>query len=336
MKVTIREVARQANVAPSTVSRVLKNSPSISQATKDKVNEIIKKLGYHPNEIARSLANKSSQTLGIVMTASAEDSFLNPFFTQFILGVTRYIENFDYSLLLSSAKNEEDELNQISRAVNSKRVDGIILLTVREQDENVKYLLKSQFPFVVVGRPNNEGDIMWVDNDNTKAMKDVTETLISSGHKRIAFIGGSQKLQVTKSRLLGYKEALQRHEYPVEKDLIIEADFTEEEGYRATVELLKKQRDIDAIVTTDDLIAYGSMGAIKDLGYQIPQDISVTGFNNTLLAPYLSPSLTSVEINATELGCQAAKILLKHICDEELESNHHIVDTKLILRSSTK
>jgi len=101
-------------------------------------------------------------------------------------------------------------------------------------------------------------------------------------------------------------------------------------------ELLKEQKNIDAIVTTDDLIAYGSMGAIKDLGYQIPQDISVTGFNNTLLAPYLSPSLTSVEINATELGCQASRILLKHICDEELGNNHHIVDTKLMLRASTK
>ncbi len=336
MKVTIKEVAQQANVSPSTVSRVLKDSHMISQATKDKVNEIINQLGYHPNEIARSLANQSSQTLGLVMPASVEDNFVNPFFTQFLLGVTQYLEVHDYSLLLSSAKNEEDELNQISRAINSKRVDGIILLTVREKDNNINYLLENNYPFVVVGTPAEKEKMLWVDNDNKKAMREVTENLILSGHKRIAFLGGSQKLQVTKSRLIGYKETLKKYGLEVDRNLILEVQFSEEEGYRATNDLLKKVKDIDAIITTDDLIAYGSMRAVKDNGYLIPQDISVTGFNNTILAQYLSPSLTSVEINAIELGCQAAKILLNHINDNKLKNNFHIVDTKLMMRDSTK
>ncbi|KAB3528808.1 LacI family DNA-binding transcriptional regulator [Alkaliphilus serpentinus] len=336
MKVTIKEVAKKAQVSTSTVSRALKNSPLISQVTKDKIKEIVQELGYHPNEIARSLANKSSQTLGMILPASAEDSFVNPFFTQFILGVTRYLESQNYSLLLSSARNEEDELEQIIRIVNSKRVDGIILMTVREEDKNIEFLMENNFPFVVVGTPIKKDEILWIDNNNEVAMFEVTESLIKSGHKRIAFLGGDQKLKVTQNRFLGYKRALNKHGIDYDSNLVVEVDFTEDEGYRSTLRLLRKVHDIDAIVTTDDLIAYGSMRAIKEMGYAIPKGISITGFNNTILAQYLTPSLTSVEINATDLGNHAARLLLDGIDNGKLQHNFYIVDTEFIKRDSSR
>lgn len=336
MKVTIKEVAKQAQVSTSTVSRALKNSPLISQGTKDKINEIVKELGYHPNEIARSLANKSSQTLGMILPASAEDSFVNPFFTQFILGVTRYLESQSFSLLLSSARNEEDELEQIIRIVNSKRVDGIILMTVREDDKNIEYLMDCAFPFVVVGTPLKGDEILWVDNNNKEAMFEVTEKLIQAGHKKITFLGGSQKLQVTKNRFWGYKQALEKYGLEFNQDLVFEVDFSEDEGYRLTHKLLSNVKDIDAIVTTDDLIAYGSMRAVKELGYSIPEKVSITGFNNTILAQYLLPSLSSVEINATDLGNKAAKLLLDSIDNGDLHNNFYIVDTEFIKRDSSR
>lgn len=336
MKVTIKEVAKQANVAPSTVSRVLKNSPMISQATKDKVNEIINELGYHPNEIARSLANQSSQTLGLVLPASAEDTFVNPFFTQFILGVTGYLEKKGFSLLLSSANNEAEELYQITRSVNSKRVDGIILLTIRDNDQNIEFLTEKDFPFVVVGTPFNRNELLWVDNDNSQAMYELTKHLIETGHRKIAFLGGSQKLQVTRNRLEGYLRALKEYGIPFSAELILEVNFSEEDGYRATQALLRDIKGIDAIMTTDDLIAYGSIRAVKDQGYRIPEDISITGFNNTVLAQYLNPSLTSIEINATELGNQAARILWENIVNDDFETNHFVVNTQLMLRDSVK
>ncbi|GAB6085411.1 LacI family DNA-binding transcriptional regulator [Alkaliphilus crotonatoxidans] len=336
MKVTIKEVAKQANVAPSTVSRVLKNSPMISQATKDKVNEVISKLGYHPNEIARSLANQSTQTLGMVLPASAEDTFGNPFFTQFILGVTRYLEARNCSLLLSSAKNEAEELGQITKAVNSRRIDGMILLTIREEDQNIAFLTKKQFPFVVVGTPRSFKEILWVDNDNQKTMLQLTRHLLKTGHRNIVFLGGNQRLLVTQNRLEGYKQALKEFKIHPRPELILEVGFTEEEGYQATNQLLKRNEKIDAIMTTDDLIAYGSIRAVKDHGLSIPQDISITGFNNTVLAQYLTPSLTSVEINATELGNQAARILWENIVNRNFSLKNYIVDSQIILRESIK
>ncbi|WP_026477536.1 LacI family DNA-binding transcriptional regulator [Alkaliphilus transvaalensis] len=336
MKVTIRDVARLAEVSPSTVSRALKNSSLISQSTKDRIINAANELGYHPNEIARSLAKQSSYTLGLVLPVTAEESLENPFFTRFILGVTSYLESQDYSLLLSSAKNESNELQQIQRTAYSKRVDGIILLNIRDQDKNIAFLKEKQFPFVVVGTPENRKEMLWVDNDNEKAMYNLTKELILTQHKKIAFLGGSKDLIVTQNRLKGYKKALLDHNMKPDPSLILEVNFRESEGYYFTQKLLKEIPDIDAIVTTDDLIAYGSIRAIKELGYQIPNEISITGFNNTTLSQYLKPSLTSVEIHPTKLGANAAKLLVSYIKDNEIKKNSYIVNTEIIKRNSSR
>lgn len=336
MKVTIKDVAKRAKVSPSTVSRALKDSFLISEETKINIKKIAKELGYFPNEIAQSLANQKSQTLGLVLPASAQDSFLNPFFTSFIQGVTRCLEAQDYSLLLSSAGNETDELNRVMRMTHSGRIDGIILPTVREQDKNISYLLEEGTPFVVVGDPKDKDKVLWVDNNNKKAMYEVVKSLLSTGHKKIAFIGSYQKLIVTQRRLNGYKKALQEHGIEINEQLILEVNLQEREGYFFTKELFGKYKDIDAIATTDDLIAYGAMRAIKELGLRIPEDISVTGFNNTVLARYLFPSLSSVEINSSKLGYNSAELLLKKICDEKMSVNYCVIGTNYIKRDSCR
>jgi len=336
VKVTIKDVAKHAKVSPSTVSRALKNSFLIGQETKDMIKKAAKELDYFPNEIARSLANQTAQTLGLILPATAQDSLSNPFFTSFMQGVTRYLESQDYSLLLSSVRNEEEELNRVMRMAHSGRVDGIILLTVREEDRNINYLMEEDFPFVVVGNPREKTEVLWVDNDNEKAMGEVVEELLLSGHKKIAFLGGNQKLTVTQGRLAGYKKALESYSIKVDDQLVFEVNFQEEEGYKLTKKLLQKHNDIDAITTTDDLIAYGSIRAIKELGMSMPRDISVTGFNNTLLAPYLSPSLSSVEINSSKLGYSSAELLLKKIRKEEISERYCIIGTKYIKRDSSK
>ncbi len=335
MKVTIKDIAKRTKVSPSTVSRALKNSFLISQETKDMIKKEAKELGYFPNEIARSLANQTAQTLGLILPTAAKDSFLNPFFTSFMQGVTSYLESQDYSLLLSSSRNEEEELSRIMRMAHSGRVDGIILLAVREQDSNINYLKEEDFPFIVIGNPKEKTEVLWVDNDNKKAMEEVVEELLLSGHRKIAFLGGSKKLTVNQGRFEGYKKALESRGIKVDYQLVVEVNFPEE-GYKLTKKLLQKHNDIDAITTTDDLIAYGSMRAIKELGMRIPQDISVTGFNNTLLAPYLSPSLSSVEINPPKLGYSSAELLLKKIRKEEISSHYCIIDTEYIKRDSSK
>lgn len=332
MNVTIKEVAKLANVSPSTVSRVIADSPKISEETKKNVYKAMETLKYRPNAIARSLANKSTRTLGIILPSNDENLFNNPFFIQAMKGISIYAQKKGYYIMYTHSGNENDSLNIVMDYINSKWVDGIILLTAMENDKCISYLKKSNSPFVVIGRPESTQDTLWVDNDNFQAMYSVVNYLIDKGHSSIGFIGGPHQYNVTKDRLDGYKRSLDIHGISVDEKLIMSvSDFSETCGYEAMKELMAHKTPT-AVVTTDDLIAYGVLKVIKE---NKDLDIEVVGFNNTPLASYQTPPLSSVDINAEKLGYYAAKLLIEKLEKVEGTVNHYIVETKLIEREST-
>jgi len=331
MPVTIKDVAKLAKVSPSTVSRVIADNPKISDGTKQIVYKAMEELNYHPNAIARSLANKSTMTLGLILPNTSEDLFDNPFFIQAMRGISVYAQKKGYYIMYAYSDNETEEVDFIKKYINSKWVDGIILLTARENDQCISYLQKVKHPFVVIGRPEDADDILWVDNDNLSAMYNVVCKLIEKGHKKIAFIGGSFNLNVTKDRLEGYKKALIENKLSLDNNIILETDFSEFKGYEAMNNIIKY--NIDAVVTTDDLIAFGALKALKEKGLE---DVAVVGFNNTPLAEYQTPKLSSVDINAEELGYHAAKLLIDSLEGNESDKNYYIVDTRFIERDSTE
>lgn len=333
MGITIKDVAKEAKVSPSTISRVLSGNPKISDETKEKVMKVVKKLNYHPNAIARSLANNSTSTIGLILPNEAEDLFKNPFFIQIMTGISVYAQKAGYYLIYSFGKNEKEELNIIRNYTNSKMVDGVILLTSRTDDKCIEYLKKKNYPFVVVGRPDETEGVLWVDNDNFDAMYKVVNKIILKGHKDIAFIGGTEDWNVSKDRLEGYKKAISIHGIKLDDRLIIhKADFCEYSGYSAMMEILQYKKP-SAVVATDDLLAFGVIKALKERDLE---NISVIGFNNTPLSEYQSPPLTSVEINSDKLGYYAAKLLLDKLTKENSNINYYIVDTNLIERESLK
>ncbi|NLP46791.1 MAG: LacI family transcriptional regulator [Epulopiscium sp.] len=335
MVVTIKDVAKAANVSPSTVSRVIADNPKISNETKKRVLKAMKQLNYYPNAIARSLANKSTKTLGVLLPNTDEDLFNNPFFIQAMRGISVYAQKRGYYIMYSYSDNEEEEMKFIKKYIYSKWVDGIILLSAREEDECIEYLKNINYPFVVVGRPKDTSNVLWVDNDNFKAMYNVVTTLIERGNKKIAFIGGPEKFNVTRDRLEGYKRALQGRGIKIDNNFIITSEFSELKGYESAIKLM--EYDIpEVIVTTDDLIAFGVLKAMKEKKIG---EVLVVGFNNTSLAPYQSPSLSSVDINSEKIGYQAARLLINKLEDnEELKSkiNHYVVETNFIERESTQ
>ncbi|SHI47945.1 transcriptional regulator, LacI family [Clostridium cavendishii DSM 21758] len=334
MSVTIKDVAREANVAPSTVSRVLAGNPRISEATKIRVMEVVEKLNYHPNVIARSLVNNTTRTLGLILPTGEDNLFKNPFFIQVMTGISVYAQKRGYSIMYAFSKDEDEELNFIIRYINSKQVDGIILLTSRTNDKCIKYLKSEDFKFVVIGRPDEQEDILWVDNDNVKAMEGVVEDLIVKGNKSIAFIGAGKELNVSIDRLLGYKNALKKHNIVYDKKLVMQMnDFNEEEGAIACNKILKYKIP-DAIVTTDDLLAFGANKSIKN--NNIKEHIDILGFNNTPLAEYQIPSLSSVDINAKKLGYYAAKILIDNLENKHNDETNYIIETNLVRRDSIR
>ncbi len=331
MKVTIKDVAKRANVSPSTVSRVVHNSPKISTCTKEIVNKAMDELNYHPNAIARSLAKASTRTLGLILPNDPNELFINPFFIKTMRGLSIYAQKRGYYLMYSFSKNEEEEVDFLKDYVNSNWVEGIILFTSRHDDKCIAYLKSKNFPFVVIGRPEDTKGTLWVDNDNFQAMYNVVNYLIQKGHKEIAFIGGPITFNVTQNRLSGYKQALLNRGLEIDPEIIrTGTDFAEETGYESFREILAA-RTPDAVVTTDDMLAFGVLKAAAEMNHKS----AVIGFNNTLRSAYQKPGLTSIDINPDELGVKAGKLIIDFLENNKQAVNHFVIDTLLIEREST-
>ncbi len=199
MRITIKDVAKLANVSPSTVSRVLTDNPKISLATKERVWKAMKELDYHPNVTARKLATNATRTIGLVLPNDVKLLAENPFFIQVLTGITSYAQEKDYYIMITNAGTEEDEINALNHLFRSNLIDGVIMTVIREDDKCVQFLQENSHPFVVIGKPHDTDNILWVDNDNFQAMYEVVNHIIRKGNKNIAFVGGNEELTVTKN-----------------------------------------------------------------------------------------------------------------------------------------
>ncbi len=335
MAITIKDVAKLANVAPSTVSRVIANNPRISEKTKRKVREAMEELGYHPNFIARSLANKSSEVLGIVMPKSGDGSFLNPFFSTVMKGLSQAAHEDLYGLHITTGISDEGIFNEVEKMVHGGRVDGVILLYSKVDDTVLNYLYKINFPFVVIGKPPmHDSSITYVDNDNFQAGKDVADYLLANGHKDIAFIGGSAHLVVTIERMRGYEEALKEAGIPILKEYAIHEDFMLEGGKEAVKQLMNLEKPPSALIVADDFMALGVLNMLDEMDISVPEDISVVSFNNVLISQLSKPPLSSVDINIEKLGYQAVKLLISKIKNPQGPTMRMIIPHQFIIRSS--
>ncbi len=332
MTSNIKDVATKAGVSPSTVSRVLANHPRISVATRERVRDVMRELDYHPNAIARSLVKQSSQAIGLLIPSSIEQFFLNPFFPEVLRGITQIAQYSGYDIVLSTALHGKNDVDRLERMVRSKQVDGVILLTARLNDPLFAVLEENHIPSVVVGRPSQDVQLCWVNNDNRRAAYDTTMHLQKLGHQRIGFIGGSQELVVTVDRLAGYSSALQEQGVTFDPNLVVSGEFIEDVGYNGMMRLLALAERPSGIVASDDVLAFGAMRAAGELGYRIPEDLAIVGFNDIPLARLANPPMTTMNVHIYELGQTAAKLLLQHIEKRELPPQSAIVPHELVIR----
>ncbi|WP_160156984.1 LacI family DNA-binding transcriptional regulator [Geobacillus sp. TFV-3] len=335
MTVTIKDVAKRANVAPSTVSRVIADSPRISEKTKQRVREAMKELGYHPNFIARSLASQTTQVIGIVMPSSADQALQNPFFPEVIRGISKAAHEKRYALQMSTGEKESDIYERVVEMLQGRRVDGVILLYSRQNDKLMKYLQKHDFPFVVIGKPHQKAEqVTHVDNDNVQAGKDATNYLIARGHERIAFVGGNPQYLVTVDRQNGYAASLHEAGLPYRSEYVVYEEFLQEGGQEAMKELLSLPEPPTGLVVADDLMALGMLKTLDEIGLRVPEDVSIVSFNNTLLAEMSRPPLTSIDIGIFQLGYEAAKSLIEKITNPNEPIKRIIIPHRLVERGS--
>lgn len=333
MAVTIKDVAKKAGVSPSTVSRVLSSHPRISKDTAQKVKQIMDELGYHQNTMARSLVSNKTYTLGMILPRPAEELFQNHFFSESIRGITTHASRNGYDLLMTAGLNEQDELGAVTRLVKGRRVDGVILLQSRQRDPIIAFLQKEGFPFVLIG--HYEENILCVDNDNVQAAYDATRHLITQGHERIGFVSGPPNLTVSLDRLEGYRKALAESNLRMESEWIVEGEFLQESGYRAMSFFMNLPERPTALVVIDDIVTFGILRGLTELGFKVPDDLSLVSFNNIALSDLSSPPLSSVDIGMYQLGYMASQQLIRHIQGDKPQQHRTIVPHRLIVRESS-
>jgi DNA-binding LacI/PurR family transcriptional regulator len=335
--VTIKEVAQLAGVSPSTVSRVISNNPKISSTTRKRVRDAMIQLDYHPNIMAKSLVSKSTQTIGLVLPYSSDNLFINPFFSEVLRGMLAYANNKNYDLLLSSARNQSEELEAINRMVLGRRVDGVVLMSPNRDDGIVKKLMEYNFPFVLLGRSLEYPEVLSVNNDNIKASFDLTNFLLSQGHHKIGIVTGKPELVVSIDRFQGFKNALQKAGCVLNPDWIISAEMLEQNGYHTISMVMNAEDRPTAILVIDDVIAISLIRELVEAGFQIPRDISIVGFNNIYMSEMSNPPITTVDVGIYQLGYQTVQHLIRKLSGKEQNlPTQVIVPHRLIIRESTK
>lgn len=341
--VTMRDIAERANVSVATVSYVLNESGNISGDTKRKVLEVVKELNYRPNQIAKSLKMKRTNTIGVIV----EDMtvFNAP---PIIDGINEGADMLGFSILLTnmrlkqwiSSKSEHlDERNIITKKIIdelvSKKVDGIIYIGFHPRDVtdciptvDVPIL----FTYCYTTNPHQRS----INYDDEKAAYDATNFFVSQGHQKIALISGHIDSMSAHSRYSGYYNAIKEHNLIFKPGYIKTGDWQYDSGYSLTKELLDTRDLPTAILAMNDQMAIGAIRACKDLGYKVPKDISIIGFDNREFSAYYSPKLTTMSLPLREMGLLAIDKLNNHISGPNInvENNKIILQCTLIERDS--
>ncbi len=334
---TLKDVAKKAGVAPSTVSRVINDSSRISEETKFKVRKIMDEMGYHPNINARNLVKQRSHNLGLVIPYSTEEAFADLFYSEILRGIGVLAHSKRFNLLLLTSDGEEEEKQTVLNAVRGKQIDGVLLLRAKKKDELIDELAKINFPFVIVGRPEAEDKYYWVNNDNIAASERVVDYLIENGHQNIAMIVGDENYIMNKDRLQGYKNSFKKNNLEIKQELIVKSKKIDYHSiYLLSQKMIKEHPEITAFYGMSDTTAYTIMQAMNDLQIKIPEDISIVGFNNNPMSKFVSPPLTTVDINIYLLGNKATELLIGVINGQIEKFQHTIVPTNIIERDSCK
>ncbi|GAC44292.1 LacI family DNA-binding transcriptional regulator [Paenibacillus popilliae] len=336
MAVTIVHVAEKAGVSPSTVSRVISNDSRISQKTSRKVRKVMEELGYHPNTLAKSLVTKTTNNIGIVLPRPADELFQNQFFSEIIRGIVTKAAASSYDVLMTTGSNAQEEVRAVERLVHGRNVDGIILLSSHKDDDNISFLRKKKFPFVLVGRSEDFTDITSVDNDNVAAAQSITEHLIKLGHRKICFVSGPMELTVSKDRFKGYRKALLEAGLPLDRNYIFEGAFTPDSASHITEQIIELSERPTAIVAIDDVLAFGIIRSLWNNGLTVPEDCSVVGFNNTSLSEMCLPQISSVDIGTYQMGQSTVQALIQCIKGDGFDQARIIIPHQLIWRDSVR
>ncbi len=330
--ITIFDVANEAGVSYSTVSRVLNNKEHVSPEKRERVLRAMAELGYVANIQARTLAGGHSHIVGLLVHG-LDTSYIG----EIMKGIDNELYTVNYDLMLYTTHRRKTKESAYVVKLTRNLVDGLLLVLPRNADAYLETLRQRHFPHVLVDHLGSPMiDAPAVGATNWQGAYEATTYLLDLGHRRIGFITGSMELGCAVERLEAYKAALEKHGIAIDPELIREGDFLQPRGYTCARELLALAQPPTAIFASNDISAFGVMEAVRDHGLQIPRDISIIGFDDIPQASSVNPPLTTVRQPLEQMGSSAARMLLHYIAEPDRPVERLELPTELIVRQSCR
>jgi LacI family transcriptional regulator len=332
--VTIYDLAKHLDLAPSTISRGLQNNPAVHPRTRKKIFAAAEEMGYRFNTFARNLRKQRTYTIGVIVPR------LNSYFISGILaGIEKELNASGYNMLISQSLELESNEAKYAQAMLNNRVDGLIV-NLAANTRSLKHFeeyTRHHIPLVFVDRVFEDDDFNKVVINNKQSGYQITTHLINQGSRRIVHLTGNLSRNVYQERKSGYLQALQEHDIPFSPELVLETDLTEDASIAAANQILNMEPRPDALFVANDLSAVICMKVFKDAGLKIPEDIAIAGFNNDIVSRISDPMITTINYPGEEMGKTAARQLISLA---EGKSPHELTNTiilksKLIIRAST-
>lgn len=330
MTVTIYDVAREANVSMATVSRVVNNNPNVKPQTRKKVFEAIERLGYRPNAVARGLASKKTTTVGVVIP-----DISNAIFAEVARGIEDIATMYHYNIILCNADKKKEKEIRVINTLLEKQVDGLLFMGGTVTEEHIQAFQTSSVPIVLCATTAEEANIPSVDIDHEAAAFDAVHLLIQQGHRKIGMISGTlQDPANGYARYQGYKKALESAGITVRDEYVRIGNYHYDSGMDIAKYFLELSDRPTAIFTATDEMAIGAIHQIQDLGFEVPQDMSVISVDNIRMASMVRPTLTTVAQPMYDIGAVSMRLLTKLMNKESVPPDKVTLPHEIVTRNS--
>lgn len=327
--VTIYDVAREAAVSMATVSRVVNGNPNVKPATRKKVLDVIERLDYRPNAVARGLASKKTTTVGVIIP-----DVTNAFFAQLALGIDDIASMYKYNIILANSDENGNKELQVVNTLLAKQVDGIIFMGNKISEDIKNEFKRAQMPVVVAGSLGTQDNLPSVSIDYVAATKEAVVKLLKHDQKVALVTGPLEQAINGESRVSGYKQALDSENVQFDDQLIFETNGSYKAGYELAAQL--KDADVKAAFVGDDELAAGLLNGLTDRGVQVPAEFELTTTNDTKYTEITRPKMSSVTQPLYDIGAVSMRLLTKLMNNEEVDERNIILPYGLIKRDSTR
>lgn len=331
---TIKDIASLTGFSVTTVSRALNGYDDVKEQTKEKIEAVAQKIGYVPNILAQNLVMKKSKTIGILVNELKRESAKDNLMFEMLCGVSDALANSDYEFILLSTSTAKQKNKTFKQLCQERQLAGVIIQGLKNDDQYLEEIIDSDIPCVLIDILITNATTRYVTSNQMISIKDAIKYLQRLGHREIAYMNGSEDAHVSTIRKQGYLDALKEINIPVKENHIINGQYDEDIAKKVATSFLINHPEVTAMFCASDVMAIGVLSAARELGIKVPEQLSVIGFDDIMLARYTTPPLTTISQSSYHMAIAGIELLTAMIEGEHEKTPFKILNSELIIRES--